>query len=164
MALRRGGDDGSTTTIILAVALGVVLIILFVVLFMRGRRRHRYYDDDDKEDFNSVMMSDSQRRNRNNMMSDSQKRNNEHFDNSYTTINYYFIPGCPYCVQFDDTWNTVQQQMPNVQFKKLDLSTNQYPHISSAPTIVLSKNGQEYQYSGNRTPQDFKSFIESYIN
>jgi hypothetical protein len=62
---------------------------------------------------------------------------------------YYYIPGCPYCQIFDDTWNELQSRMSgdNVVFVTRDI-TKVKTHIQSAPAIEKICKGTTYKYNG----------------
>lgn len=99
----------------------------------------------------------------------------EFFTNKTVNIEYYYINGCPHCVNFDPVWKTVSQNpaLNNaVDFKKIEISSNTARAskfgISSAPTIIAVRKSDDSKLalapSESRTEAGFTAFVQNYLS
>jgi thiol-disulfide isomerase/thioredoxin len=76
---------------------------------------------------------------------------------SNTKITLYYADWCGHCKSFKPTWNALK----NI-FDKHNITYNEYEdskdeaiiekaNISGFPTIMIEKEGSEYQYNGDRS-------------
>jgi thiol-disulfide isomerase/thioredoxin len=76
-------------------------------------------------------------------------------------IKYYFVPGCGHCQKFMPVWNEFSSQS-SVDCEKIDCSTN--PNLCSGirgvPHIVVSNNGSDIVYQGERSVNGINTFLK----
>jgi thioredoxin 1 len=69
------------------------------------------------------------------------------------TIKRYTAAWCQPCKQLAPIFDTLQSEIPEVQFQTIDVDMNRdealEKGISSVPTVIFEKNGQQvYRFSG----------------
>jgi thiol-disulfide isomerase/thioredoxin len=102
--------------------------------------------------------------------------NTEQFDDSasQTVLNctMYYAPWCGACKSAKPEWEKFEQEFNNkvigettIIVTKIDC--DQYPQIAKEqkiegyPTFKFEKNGKYYEYTGGRTVNDWKKYIEN---
>lgn len=77
---------------------------------------------------------------------------------------------CGYSKQFQPNWDKFTSMIGNkikVIDMKCDLEENKQKcnayGITGYPTVKLYKNGNAYDYNGDRTPNDLVAFVNQYI-
>jgi thiol-disulfide isomerase/thioredoxin len=83
---------------------------------------------------------------------------------SNIVVNYYFLPGCPYCRDFDPTWNKFSTEMAGrATFNKIDGSNTTVPeYVKGYPHIEFMVNGEPKEYNGDRSINDLKNNLNRY--
>ncbi len=80
-------------------------------------------------------------------------------------ILYYFtMDGCPYCTDFNPVWDSLQENYPQINMKKVerydDPSLISKFNVSSYPKIILFKDNIPIEFNDNRTPDLFRDFFK----
>lgn len=83
----------------------------------------------------------------------------------------YYSDDCKYCKDFEPTWKVLKESdklKENIKFieynyktdkKKFDEKENENNEIKGFPTIRIHKDGQEFEYIGERTPESIMNNI-----
>lgn len=87
------------------------------------------------------------------------------------SIEYYYIEGCPHCVDFDPVWKKVSANAEfagKVDFKKYEISTSDRASkfkIRSAPTIIAVEKSSDSKVADapSRDAQGFSTFVKKYM-
>tara|TARA_B100000902_G_C26904902_1_gene713958 strand:- start:347 stop:577 length:231 start_codon:yes stop_codon:yes gene_type:complete len=73
------------------------------------------------------------------------------------------MEGCPWCVQFEDMWDKLNQKIKNVKFMKVNGPQNsklaKKYDIQSYPTLVLVKSNKSVKFENKRTYPNIVKFI-----
>ena len=79
---------------------------------------------------------------------------------SDTKITLYHANWCGHCQRFMGTWESLKEKFENNNIKYEDFEDTrdekviEKEGISGFPTIMISKDGNIYQYEGDRTAKD----------
>jgi thiol-disulfide isomerase/thioredoxin len=80
---------------------------------------------------------------------------------------WYFSNYCGHCHTMREDWEKLEQSKPKVVVLKIEQSQLNNldfdPKVMGYPTIRLYKNGKEIEYSGDRTTDNIKNFIETHV-
>lgn len=84
-------------------------------------------------------------------------------------LEYFYMEGCPHCVEFDPTWAQLEKVLSSgIKPFKYEVSSNEgRPRanlfkVSSAPTILLTENDKVIkEYTGARDLQSIMAFLSS---
>lgn len=74
-----------------------------------------------------------------------------------TKIILYHVKWCGHCVRFQPVWEDLKQKVKehNITLETYEADANpeeiKKANIKGFPTIKITKNGKEYDYSGDRT-------------
>jgi thiol-disulfide isomerase/thioredoxin len=71
-----------------------------------------------------------------------------------TTVSLYTMKGCPHCEAFKPEWEKFTANLPSgVQANKIDAEDPKAAAagIKGFPTIVITKDGKDSVYNGDRT-------------
>jgi hypothetical protein len=100
------------------------------------------------------------------MLASSMKKAYEHFtSNDKIVVTFYYMDGCPHCVDFEPEWKKFSKQAPS-----LNVTTQQYEArapetkaagVSSFPTIKIKANGKTENYDGDRTSAALVTKVKS---
>jgi len=86
----------------------------------------------------------------------------EHFD-SKTLVTFFYMDGCPHCVDFEPEWTKfVANPPPNVSTEKHESKekiTKARKDIQGYPTIIITKDGKDTIYPGERTASDLSKYV-----
>ena len=82
---------------------------------------------------------------------------------------YYFtMNGCPHCMDFNETWEQLIDDFPNINAEKIEHSENipliQKYGISSFPKIILDKQNTPIHYDKEREINELSNFLKTHIN
>lgn len=85
-------------------------------------------------------------------------------------IEYFYMDGCPYCKEFDSTWNELVKSNPeNVQLVSYNINKNSERaskfNINSAPTVVavdIKSDTVVNLFNEARTIANLKKFVSMY--
>lgn len=71
---------------------------------------------------------------------------------------------CGHCKKFFPIWEELPKHLPNINFKVLDSEQNkeeiQKYKIAGYPSIFLEIDNKILEYTGGRTVEDIKNFLE----
>lgn len=71
---------------------------------------------------------------------------------------------CGHCKKFFPIWEELPKHLPNINFKVLDSEQNkdeiQKYKIAGYPSIFLEIDNKIIEYTGGRTVEDIKNFLE----
>jgi hypothetical protein len=95
----------------------------------------------------------------------------ENFESPSTNsviVSYYFLPSCPHCVNFQTEWVKLQATSDPSLIKVNEVDASDPSNksiienegISGYPTIRILKNGNEYEYGGERTADAITEYIK----
>ena len=74
------------------------------------------------------------------------------------------MDGCPYCTDFNPVWDSLQENYPQINMKKVerydDPSLISKFNVSSYPKIILFKDNIPIEFNDNRTPDLFRDFFK----
>ena len=92
----------------------------------------------------------------------------EKFTDKEVEVHYYYMPGCRYCKQFDPEWTKFEKSCKNKNIKayKKDGTSKEYEtevserSVSGFPTIIVSVNGEDSVYEGERTEKNLLEYID----
>jgi glutaredoxin len=71
-----------------------------------------------------------------------------------TVVSLYSMQGCPHCVAFKPEWDKFTANLPNgVSAQQIDANDpkTQEAGVTGFPTIIITKNGKNTTYNGERT-------------
>jgi thioredoxin-related protein len=97
------------------------------------------------------------------------KKKCEGFSNNSKTLEYFYMPSCPHCKDFNPVWDDLEQQLTKeniaVGTQKHDLmqagELGQKYGVNAAPTLLLVKeDGNWKEYKGPREVAAIMSFIK----
>jgi len=94
----------------------------------------------------------------------------ERFDgNRSVIVEYYSLPSCGHCIQFNPEWDIFQSQAAaggsNITATKINASDAagsakaQDAGVSGYPTVKITKNGNTSEYKGDRTAKALNDYI-----
>lgn len=81
-----------------------------------------------------------------------------------TVVTLYAMDGCPHCVAFKPEWEKFNANLPEgVTAKQYgpDDSQTQAAGVSGFPTIIITKDGKDTVYEGERTAEGITSFLSA---
>lgn len=93
----------------------------------------------------------------------------EGFASEATEVTYFFLPECPWCKKFEPEWVEFEKKATaeGIQTKKVDGSDPKNKDlvvskkIQGFPTVIVSKNGKESEYSGDRKADDLLKYVKT---
>lgn len=81
------------------------------------------------------------------------------------SVTFYYMDGCGWCEKFKPEWEKFKKLVPSsVAVKEVEaqkMSEDQQKKIRGFPTIVLSKNGKDVDYEGDRTATDLLAKVSA---
>lgn len=86
--------------------------------------------------------------------------------NNKTVVYYFSAQGCPHCKNFDPIWDEVAK---NTKVKMIKVDAND-PNssglamtygVTTAPTVILVSPTKTVRFTGARTVENLRDFIES---
>jgi len=81
---------------------------------------------------------------------------------SNTTVTFFYMNGCPHCVDFEPEWDIfVANPPPGVSTEKHEAKEDitQKKGISGFPTIIITKDGKDITYPGARKAEALTKYI-----
>lgn len=94
----------------------------------------------------------------------------EKFGNSTKSLEYFYMPSCPHCKDFNPVWeelkNKVSKQGIDIKMEKYDIVGSGEERakkfdVSSAPTILLTDGDKLLkEYNGNRNVDSILAFLK----
>lgn len=86
-------------------------------------------------------------------------------DTIFPVLTMYYAPWCPHSQEAMSVWNDLQQTLLGSQITTTRIDAVGTPElvpsfVRAFPTIVLSKNGRDWEYQGRRTLDNLLSFIQ----
>lgn len=88
---------------------------------------------------------------------------------SETTLYLFESPKCPYSRGFQETWDRLVAEYPQIDAIKIDTSDPAqqriilYYNVTLVPTIILVSQNAIQEYSGNRSLDDLRAFLDQRI-
>lgn len=81
-----------------------------------------------------------------------------------TTLQLFYKPSCPHCINFMPTWTRIINDLPNdASYEEINCDVESQRatenNISSVPSIILLVDNEKKIYMGNRTYSDIKRFL-----
>lgn len=85
-------------------------------------------------------------------------------------LTFYYANWCGHCKSFMDQWNLLQNfvninnldlKMEKIDSDKLSQKILEEKNITGFPTLILTSNGKEYIYDGERTIEHILYFVAS---
>jgi len=82
------------------------------------------------------------------------------------TVSFYYLPGCSWCEKFKPEWkkfessakdNGIVTRAVNAQENEQEVSKKQ---IKGFPTVLVTSNGKEVEYNGERTSEALLAFVK----
>jgi len=79
---------------------------------------------------------------------------------------YYYLPGCPYCVQFKPTWDSFSAEFAGkASFSMIDGSSNEVPeNVKGFPHVDFVVNGKATTYEGDRSIRDLRNTLNKHLS
>jgi hypothetical protein len=74
------------------------------------------------------------------------------------------MPGCGHCMRFDEDWPSVCKLMKEQGITPIKISSKDAPEVLSFPTLILTINGKDYAYEGDRSPSDIAKWLKTKMN
>lgn len=83
-----------------------------------------------------------------------------------TTVYYFSAQGCPHCKAFDPIWDEVAKHTKTKMIKVDANSPNSADlamkyGVTTAPTVVLVSPTKTIRFTGDRTVENLRNFIDS---
>lgn len=83
-----------------------------------------------------------------------------------TKVTFYFMPGCPWCEKFEPEWEKFvgDAKKAGLETAKVDGSDPknraevEKKGIKGFPTIIVTKDGKDAEYDGERTAKNLLAF------
>ena len=101
---------------------------------------------------------------------------NNNTNSNNNTFLYFYMPNCPHCENFVQTWNDIKSDKTykNVNFIKLNINEKgkkgdkirelmELYNVDSFPTLILLNNNKVQHYPGSRTLHGIRNFINRNI-
>ena len=89
----------------------------------------------------------------------------EHFETE-KTLTLYYAPWCPHCKPVKPLFEELKTKYENVKIQTINGDENpeilKERGIKGYPTIVLTVNGKDITFEGERTAEKLQEFIQSY--
>ena len=79
----------------------------------------------------------------------------------------YYVEWCPHCQHVKPEWDKLEkdESLDHIKIVKINCEENedivQEKNIEGFPTILLTHNGKESAYNGNREYAEFKAYLEN---
>lgn len=97
------------------------------------------------------------------------KNGKEGFANDATTVTYFFLPQCPYCKDFQEEWKKFQEAAKPAGIATVEVDGSSPKNqklvaekkVSGYPTILVTKNGKDIAYEGDRTAVELLKFAKN---
>ncbi len=79
------------------------------------------------------------------------------------TVNYYFLPQCGYCKQFNPEWEKFTSMASSLAtINKIDGSKGDVPsYVKGFPHVEFVKDGKPEEYTGDRTANALMDKLKS---
>jgi len=78
-----------------------------------------------------------------------------------TTLKLYYSNGCHHCKTFHPIWNETCNKLDSINVKHEEIDINKVEtSVDGVPTIILSKNGKDIEYTGPRETESILKFIK----
>lgn len=84
----------------------------------------------------------------------------EGFESTTVQVTFYFLPGCGWCEKFEPEWEKFEKlaKEKGILTRKVNAKEEtdevQQKGITGFPTVIITKNGKETDYQGDRTAED----------
>jgi thiol-disulfide isomerase/thioredoxin len=91
----------------------------------------------------------------------------EHFQSGKTaTVNYYFLPTCKYCMEFNPEWDKFvpEAEKKGIKVNKIDGSSGSVPeNVKGFPHVDIVVNGTAHEFEGERTAANLLAQVQKYL-
>jgi thiol-disulfide isomerase/thioredoxin len=77
-----------------------------------------------------------------------------------------FMPGCPHCVQYKPTFETIKREFPSITFKEIndvELASQKYQATSFPTTVIEVNNKIVTKKVGKMSIDQLKAFIQAHV-
>lgn len=88
-------------------------------------------------------------------------------DDEKITFTLYYVEWCPHCQVVKPEWEKLEndEELKHINIVKINCEENEdvvnEKNIEGFPTILLTHNGKETGYNGNREYADFKNYLQN---
>lgn len=94
------------------------------------------------------------------------KKNIENMEGEGGVLRFFYADWCPHCKDAKPHWNSLKSNYKgNVTLKSVDCTKNtdeaQKFNVEGFPTFILTKNGKNIEYEGERTTKGLLNFLNS---
>lgn len=84
------------------------------------------------------------------------------------TVTYFYLPQCPWCQKFEPEWNRFEEDARKevgIQTAKVngeeDHAAASAKGVKGYPTVIITKNGKDTEYKGERTAAALMAAVKS---
>jgi len=94
------------------------------------------------------------------------KYKKEYFGNDDATITFYYMEGCGWCKKAKPEWEKCKEMAPSKNIKTKEVSADEMTSadkqkdINGFPTFIVTINGQDTKYDGERTASSMLNFAD----
>tara|TARA_B110000495_G_C23010955_1_gene597927 strand:- start:963 stop:2099 length:1137 start_codon:yes stop_codon:yes gene_type:complete len=96
------------------------------------------------------------------------RKSNKKAPPSKCTLYYFTMNGCPYCEDFDPTWEKLTKSFPEITMEKLNENNNnhliQKYKVIEFPTVILNKQNKPIHYKKEKNIEMLSKFLKKNIN
>ena len=94
------------------------------------------------------------------------KKNIENMEGEGGVLRFFYADWCPHCKSTKPVWEQLKERYSgSVTLKKVDCTSSTKEaekfDVEGFPTFILTKNGKNTEYEGERTVDGFMDFLNS---